>query len=209
METIVFRLGNEKEKKNVLLSLTNIIPECTRDTSILFVVQNDLYLEVRNLDSAYFEGLVCDEILYVPYEKEEDFSKVVRDAIPDIYRTLFVIDSSHIVRVANYAHFDEFYNATKKNVFFSIAAVVKDRSTIDDLMQDTYIKFLDVYGGDNELAKIGKEERQIVDCILNATFVTSRQNFDYYDSMFFFAQRLRQLGFLNVLNKNIPIVGGK
>ena len=47
------------------------------------------------------------------------------------------------LRVANYAHFDEFYNATKKNVFFSIAAVVKDRSTIDDLMQDTYIKFLE------------------------------------------------------------------
>ena len=47
------------------------------------------------------------------------------------------------LRVANYAHFDEFYNATKKNVFFSIAAIVKDNSTIDDLMQDTYIKFLE------------------------------------------------------------------
>ena len=47
------------------------------------------------------------------------------------------------LRVANYAHFDEFYNKTKKNVFFSIAAIVKDNSTIDDLMQDTYIKFLE------------------------------------------------------------------
>ena len=47
------------------------------------------------------------------------------------------------LRVANYAHFDEFYNSTKKNVFFSIAAIVKDNSTIDDLMQDTYIKFLE------------------------------------------------------------------
>ena len=47
------------------------------------------------------------------------------------------------LRVANYAHFDEFYNATKKNVFFSIAAIVKDRDTIDDLMQDTYVKFLE------------------------------------------------------------------
>lgn len=47
------------------------------------------------------------------------------------------------LRVANYAHFDEFYNNTKKTVFFSIAAIVKDNSTIDDLMQDTYIKFLE------------------------------------------------------------------
>ena len=46
-------------------------------------------------------------------------------------------------REANYNHFDEFYNATKKNVFFSIAAIVKDNSVIDDLMQDTYIKFLE------------------------------------------------------------------
>ena len=47
------------------------------------------------------------------------------------------------LRVANYAHFDEFYNATKKNVFFSIASIVKDKDTIDDLMQDTYVKFLE------------------------------------------------------------------
>jgi RNA polymerase sigma-70 factor (ECF subfamily) len=46
-------------------------------------------------------------------------------------------------RDANYTHFDEFYNQTKKNVFFSIAAIVKDNSVIDDLMQDTYIKFLE------------------------------------------------------------------
>lgn len=47
------------------------------------------------------------------------------------------------LRQANYAHFDEFYNATKKNVFFTIASIIKDKSTIDDLMQDTYIKFLE------------------------------------------------------------------
>ena len=44
---------------------------------------------------------------------------------------------------ADYTHFDEFYNTTKKNVFFSIAAIVKDSSAIDDLMQDTYVKFLE------------------------------------------------------------------
>ncbi len=47
------------------------------------------------------------------------------------------------LRVANYNHFDEFYNSTKKTVFFAIAAIIKDNSTIDDLMQDTYVKFLE------------------------------------------------------------------
>ena len=47
------------------------------------------------------------------------------------------------LREANYRHFDEFYNSTKKSVFFAIAAIVKDNSTIDDLMQDTYVKFLE------------------------------------------------------------------
>lgn len=46
-------------------------------------------------------------------------------------------------RVANYTHFDEFYNETKKTVFFSILSVIKDTSVVDDLMQDTYIKFLE------------------------------------------------------------------
>ena len=46
-------------------------------------------------------------------------------------------------RLCNYNHFNEFYNETKKNVFFTIAAIIKDRDAIDDLMQDTYIKFLE------------------------------------------------------------------
>lgn len=46
-------------------------------------------------------------------------------------------------RLCNYNHFSEFYNETKKNVFFTIAAIIKDRDAIDDLMQDTYIKFLE------------------------------------------------------------------
>ena len=46
-------------------------------------------------------------------------------------------------RVANYSHFDEFYNETKRNVFFSIVAIIKDRDVVDDLMQDTYVKFLE------------------------------------------------------------------
>lgn len=46
-------------------------------------------------------------------------------------------------RECNYAHFNEFYNDTKKNVFFTIVAIIKDNAAVDDLMQDTYIKFLE------------------------------------------------------------------
>lgn len=46
-------------------------------------------------------------------------------------------------RVCNYTHFDEFYNLTKKNVFFSIISIVKDNYVVDDLMQETYMKFLE------------------------------------------------------------------
>ena len=47
------------------------------------------------------------------------------------------------LRVCDYTNFDEFYNETKKTVFFSIVAIVKDNNIIDDLIQDTYIKFLE------------------------------------------------------------------
>ena len=47
------------------------------------------------------------------------------------------------LRVCDYTNFDEFYNETKKTVFFSIVAIVKDDNIIDDLIQDTYIKFLE------------------------------------------------------------------
>lgn len=46
-------------------------------------------------------------------------------------------------RECNYNHFNEFYNETKKRVFFTIAAIIKDKDAVDDLMQDTYIKFLE------------------------------------------------------------------
>ena len=46
-------------------------------------------------------------------------------------------------RECNYAHFDYFYNETKKGVFFSICAIINDNDVIDDLMQDTYVKFLE------------------------------------------------------------------
>lgn len=46
-------------------------------------------------------------------------------------------------RTANYTRFDQFYNETKKTVFFAILSIIKDTSVVDDLMQDTYVKFLE------------------------------------------------------------------
>ncbi|TNF06671.1 MAG: RNA polymerase sigma factor [Bacillota bacterium] len=43
----------------------------------------------------------------------------------------------------NYASFDEFYNLTKNQVFYAIVAIVKDRMLAEDIMQDTYLKFLE------------------------------------------------------------------
>jgi len=47
------------------------------------------------------------------------------------------------LRDLNYSHFEQFYNETKKGVFFSIVSIINDNDVIDDLMQDTYIKFLE------------------------------------------------------------------
>ncbi len=46
-------------------------------------------------------------------------------------------------RECNYSHFDIFYTETKKTVFFALASIVKNKDAIDDLMQDTYVKFLE------------------------------------------------------------------
>lgn len=65
------------------------------------------------------------------------------------YKDVKDMDLNEIIdelRVCNYSHFDEFYNSTKKTVFFAIAAIVSDKSIIDDLMQDTYIRFLENIG---------------------------------------------------------------
>lgn len=42
----------------------------------------------------------------------------------------------------DYKSFDEFYNLTSRLVYYVIATVIKNRQTIEDLMQDTYLKFL-------------------------------------------------------------------
>ncbi len=43
----------------------------------------------------------------------------------------------------DYTHFDVFYEQTKRQVFFSIIHIVKDQSLAEDLLQETYMKFLE------------------------------------------------------------------
>jgi len=43
----------------------------------------------------------------------------------------------------NYQSFDTFYNLTKNQVFYAIISVLKDNDLAEDIMQDTYVKFLE------------------------------------------------------------------
>ena len=43
----------------------------------------------------------------------------------------------------DYQSFDEFYEMTNRLVYIMIAKIIKDKSLIEDLMQDTYVKFLE------------------------------------------------------------------
>ncbi len=58
------------------------------------------------------------------------------------------IDNKRLIELTSsfknkdYSGFDEFYEMTKKNLYFSIYAVVKNHTATEDLLQDTYVKFL-------------------------------------------------------------------
>ena len=42
----------------------------------------------------------------------------------------------------DYRSFDEFYSMTSKLVYYVICNIIKNKQTIEDLMQDTYLKFI-------------------------------------------------------------------
>ena len=46
-------------------------------------------------------------------------------------------------REKDYTLFDTFYGLTKNQVFYAIINIVKNKDQAEDLMQDTYIKFLE------------------------------------------------------------------
>lgn len=47
------------------------------------------------------------------------------------------------LRNKNYESFDVFYDLTKNQVFYAIIHILKDKDLAEDIMQDTYVKFLE------------------------------------------------------------------
>ena len=45
----------------------------------------------------------------------------------------------------NYSSFDEFYDLTNRLVYYMLAKFIHDKNIVEDLMQDTYVKFLDTH----------------------------------------------------------------
>jgi RNA polymerase sigma-70 factor (ECF subfamily) len=45
-------------------------------------------------------------------------------------------------KAKDYRHFDDFYDKTNRQVYFSIIQIVKDDDIAKDLMQDTYMNFI-------------------------------------------------------------------
>ncbi len=67
-------------------------------------------------------------------------------------------------RRKDYSEFDLFYEQTKKIVYFTIKNIINDEELTKDLMQDTYIKFLnnlDNYQNDNLNAYLSLMARNI------------------------------------------------
>ncbi|TVP85882.1 MAG: RNA polymerase sigma factor [Acholeplasmataceae bacterium] len=46
------------------------------------------------------------------------------------------------LKVQDQRQFDIFYDATKKAVFYAVAGIIRDENLIEDIMQETYMKFL-------------------------------------------------------------------
>lgn len=59
-------------------------------------------------------------------------------------------------KVNDYSLFDEFYQKTSKQVYFTALAILKDRACAEDILQETFIAFLEsidnVKEGDNVFA---------------------------------------------------------
>lgn len=45
-------------------------------------------------------------------------------------------------RKQDYTHFDDFYQLTSKQIYFSAITIVKDHALAEDILQETYLSFL-------------------------------------------------------------------
>lgn len=198
METIIFHIGNKQEKENVLSSLASIFLECSRDINILFAIKENLYLDIRNSDQFNPKIREFNEILYISYKKEAEIPEKIREVVKDYNQLLFFINGKHILRPDSLKEMRLSFN---EGHFGYVGNTIWGR----------ILEFPDIYNKPNLKREVvvSLEPRQYVDCICDATFITTRQNFDYYGhSMIDFSKRLRQLGFRNLLNQNILLGEG-
>ncbi|MCF0118070.1 MAG: RNA polymerase sigma factor [Bacilli bacterium] len=83
-----------------------------------------------------------------------------------------------------YDEFDKFYQLTKRKVYFSIYSLLKDQAQSEDILQDTYVKFLQnlqsLEDGINPLGYLLKIARN---CSLDYIRKRNRESFiDVYDN---------------------------
>lgn len=81
-----------------------------------------------------------------------------------------IIELLNLLKAGEREAFDEFYELTKRPIYYSIFALVKDDATSEDLLQETYIRFL------NNLKRLKKNKNP-----LGYLLVTSRNlTYDYF-----------------------------
>lgn len=197
METIVFYIDSEQSKQNALLSLTNIGPEIKRETSLLFVTNNEYYLEIRNLDPQYFEGIIFDNLMFMSIG-EDSLSYLVKDVVNNLCTNLIIINPTHILK---YGAISEMRRTFNDGHYGFVGNSLKSVGKAQDLYSNPVI---------TDLINVTEYSEREIDTLTDMTFITSRQNFDYYcDDDIDFGIQLRKLGFRNILDKNIPIMEGK
>lgn len=197
MEAIVFYINSERSKQNALLSLANIGPEIKRETALLFVTNNEYYLEIRNLDPQYFEGIIFDNLMFMT-TGEDSLSHTVKEVINNLYTDLIIINPAHILK---FGAISEMRRTFSERHYGFVGNSLKSVGKAQDLYSNPVI---------TDLINVKEYSEREIDALTDITFITSRQNFDYYcDDDIDFGIQLRKLGFKNILDKNIPIMEGK
>lgn len=69
--------------------------------------------------------------------------------------TARLITLLNLLKKEDMSAFDEFYEATKRPIYYSLLALVKDEATAEDLLAETYVKFL------NNLTKLRKNKNPL------------------------------------------------
>ena len=198
---IVFTVQNEKDFKNVCLSLTNISPELSERNSILVLASTDLYLDCRNKLQEYLEGAKYWDFMCYPLEKDTNVYHNL-NYIADITSLVILVKPSHILQYGSIhklmmAYIDTF------NSKAGLIAMEKGSKRV--LSEDLYSGKWKII--DNPITA----DYEPVDSIISGTVITSYQNLigGYTDDLIEYGLFLRRLGFSNYLLKETLVTEDK